>query len=563
MAKHRHFTVKGKPFFSIGGQLHNSSGYPLGGKGGRNREDTEYSFRSIRALGANTVAVPVCWDAFEPEEGRFDAAYIHRIIDNARAHEVHLVLLWFGTWKNGQMEYTPAWVKAAPDRFPRVMCRDGSATPVLTAHSEANRRQDCAAFCRLMQEIKDYDEERNTVIAVQVENEPGIFAGTRRDFGPDGERAFSQPVPRELIRFIAGWGKGALYEKWVQGGSRNEGSWTQVYGSLGAEACTAWGIASYINEIARAGKGIYDIFMYANVWTDRNGERGWSLGGLEYPCGGAVSKMLPLWYAACDSLDAVSPDIYETEPGLISRSQDCYANPEAGWPLYIPESGLSAANATMMVRAAGEKGSIGHHVFGVEGWVDEAGNLTETGEAVRRSFQILENAAPLLLGETASVGRYTFCQTPGQDGLYQELPGWKCRVSFAGAGTDFAGWVPMDYHHRGQGKPANYVPQSLEEETARGILFQINENEFYLTGHNVRLFFLPEMPEDGSLPPFCLNGQHQAHAIEYLKLEEGHFEDGLFVTDRIRSGDEARHGVWSQADCGVVHFVLNPAGMKL
>ena len=73
MKRHECFTVLGKPFFSVGGQLHNSSSYALGAASGEKYEkDAEVSFASIKALGANTVAVPVCWDALEPEEGVFD-----------------------------------------------------------------------------------------------------------------------------------------------------------------------------------------------------------------------------------------------------------------------------------------------------------------------------------------------------------------------------------------------------------------------------------------------------------------------------------------------------------
>ena len=47
--------------------------------------------------------------------------------------------------------------------------------------------------------------------------------------------------------------------------------------------------------------------------------------------------------------------------------------------------------------------------------------------------------------------------------------------------------------------------------------------------------------------------------MELLCLEEGNFEEGVFIIDRIRSGDEARHGIWAQYDCGVVHFILGEA----
>ena len=82
MKKHEYFTVQGKPFFSIGGQVHNSSGYAIGAENGEAYErDAERSFESLRALGANTAAIPVCWDAFEPEEGKFNFGYVKRIID--------------------------------------------------------------------------------------------------------------------------------------------------------------------------------------------------------------------------------------------------------------------------------------------------------------------------------------------------------------------------------------------------------------------------------------------------------------------------------------------------
>ena len=62
---------------------------------------------------------------------------------------------------------------------------------------------------------------------------------------------------------------------------------------------------------------------------------------------------------------------------------------------------------------------------------------------------------------------------------------------------------------------------------------------------------------DGSVPVNMFLFQHQAHNMELLKIEEGHFEsDGTYVVDRLRSGDEGRHGIWAQYDCGVIHFVL-------
>ncbi|MFR8337625.1 MAG: hypothetical protein ACLVAW_13655 [Eisenbergiella massiliensis] len=108
----------GKPFFSLGGQVHNSSSYPIGGSGRKSRGGCGKVVPKRQGNRGNTIAVPVCWDAFEPEEGVYNTGYVHAIIDAVRSHGLHGILLWFGTWKNGQMEYTPAWVKKDRERFP-------------------------------------------------------------------------------------------------------------------------------------------------------------------------------------------------------------------------------------------------------------------------------------------------------------------------------------------------------------------------------------------------------------------------------------------------------------
>lgn len=554
MKKHTCFTVLGRPFYSIGGQLHNSSAYALGSEGGEKyREDMERSFRSLKALGANTAAVPVCWDAFEPEEGKFNYGYVQRIIDRVRDHGLHVVLLWFGTWKNGQMEYTPVWVKTDRKRFPRAVCKDGQETTVLSPFYPENREQDKKAFCRLIEFVKKYDEETGTVIAVQVENEPGMYAATVRDFSEKATEAFYGEVPAEVIE-AAGRDNGQTGQAWEKNGQKKAGNWETVFGNLGAELCTAWEIARYIDDIAQAGKEIYDIFMYANVWTDRNGNRGWSLAGLDYPSGGAVSKVLPVWQAAAEHLDAIAPDIYETEPGSIRLAQEIYD--QEGWAFYVPESGQTNVNATMMFEAVGKHHAIGYHVFAAESCLDENGEVVESSKGICHSFQMLGNAGDLLLKYGGSDKVYTLTQNIGQDADRLAIGDWVCRVSYAGACAEYAGWVAMDYRHAQDLIHVNHVPMSLTEETARGLLFQVGEKEFYMVGHKVRLYWQKMDRKDGSIPANLMNIQHQAHNMELLCIEEGHFEEEKFIVDRVRSGDEARHGIWAQYDCGVIHFIL-------
>ena len=261
MSRHEIFTVEGKSFFSIGAQLQNSSGYALGAaKGDKYEQDTKRAFDSVKKIGANTVAVPICWDAFEKEEGIFDFAYVQRIIDRIRDHDLHAILLWFGTWKNGQMEYTPEWVKRDRDRFPRCLCVDGTETTVLSPFYEANKEQDKKAFCKLMEFLKEYDSEVGTVLAVQVENECGMYAASIRDFSEKATEVFEGEAPAELIE-LARKDQGMLNREWEREGQKEHGSYREVFGRFGAEVCMAYTTARYIDEIAAAGKEIYDIFM--------------------------------------------------------------------------------------------------------------------------------------------------------------------------------------------------------------------------------------------------------------------------------------------------------------
>jgi len=59
----------------------------------------------------NTVLVPVSWALLEPSEGKVDYTLVDGMIRDARAHNLHLVFLWFGSWKNTWSSYLPEWVK--------------------------------------------------------------------------------------------------------------------------------------------------------------------------------------------------------------------------------------------------------------------------------------------------------------------------------------------------------------------------------------------------------------------------------------------------------------------
>jgi beta-galactosidase GanA len=104
--------VDGKPFVMLAGELHNSSASGV--------EYLQRMWPHLKALGLNTVLAPVSWELTEPAEGQFDFTYVDAMLDLARKHGQRLVLLWFGSWKNGVSSYAPVWVLKDTERFPRA-----------------------------------------------------------------------------------------------------------------------------------------------------------------------------------------------------------------------------------------------------------------------------------------------------------------------------------------------------------------------------------------------------------------------------------------------------------
>lgn len=170
-----------------------------------------------------------------------------------------------------------------------------------------------------------------------------------------------------------------------------------------------------------------------------------------------------------------------------------------------------------------------------------------------RAMHMLLAAEPLIQRHRTDGRMHALWQVPGQEGAHLLLEGWKCRVCFTGHGY---GWNAMDFRHHDAIAEETRLTTDLHGETGRGLLFQVSPNEFYMVGHKVRLLFNRPEPDDGSISPLWMSASHQANGMGTLIVEEGAFENGVYVVNRRRSGDEARHGVWAQADCGVIHFIL-------
>ena len=92
-----------KDFHILGGELSNSAATSV--------SDIDEVLPRMKALGLNTVLVPVYWEFLEPVEGQMDFTLVDRTIDVARQQGLKIVPLWFGVWKNSMSCYAPAWFK--------------------------------------------------------------------------------------------------------------------------------------------------------------------------------------------------------------------------------------------------------------------------------------------------------------------------------------------------------------------------------------------------------------------------------------------------------------------
>ena len=115
----------------------------------------------------------------EPTEGKFNFATVDTLLRDARANNMRLVLLWFGSWKNSMSSYAPAYVKTNQARFPRTEATRGQGQEILSPFSETNVQTDARAFAALMRHLRAVDGARHTVLMVQVENEIGMIPEAR------------------------------------------------------------------------------------------------------------------------------------------------------------------------------------------------------------------------------------------------------------------------------------------------------------------------------------------------------------------------------------------------
>ena len=486
--------VDDAPYLVLGAQVNNSSGWPA---------MLPKVWPAIEFMHANTVEIPVYWEQFEPRQGQFDYSAVDAMLTQARAHRVRLVLLWFATWKNGSQHYMPKWMKLAPDRYPHLVDRNGHPVDSPSPFAAASLDADTKAFAALMRHLKTADPQR-TVLMVQVENEPGTW-GTLRDYSPAAQKLFEGPVPAEVLKAMN-----------VES-SASSPNWQEAFGPEAEVNFHAWSVAKYVGQVAAAGKAVYPLPLYANAAL-RDPIKPGAPGS--YESGGPTDNVIPIWKVAAPALDMVSPDDYNTDATAYQKVLDLYRRDDN--PLFVPETGGSPRLLFFV---------LGHQAIGFSPFGIDFTRIRAIPDAARPKDELLtpwaltgtkEFAAPFaptyrLIGPMArDIARLNF------EGKLQAVAEERGKVAQT---LRFGAWdATVSYGVWAR----NSRPAGNPQPMGGVLVAQIEDNRFLVAGFYCRVDFSPTTPDKRR---------------QFLRVEEGTYENGVFKFLRVLNGDQTDGGL--------------------
>jgi beta-galactosidase GanA len=334
---------------------------------------------------------------------------------------------------------------------------------------------------------------------VQVENESGSYR-LARDHSPQADKLFAGPVPAALATKTG-----------------KKGTWTQAFGRDAEVAFHSWYVASYIDQIAAAGKAIKPLPMYVNaalpshpdVWQDPN----------SYSSGGPDPAVLDVWKAAAPHIDVLAPDIYNPDHhdylGFLAQ----YDRPDNA--LFVPETGNKKEFARYFFPSMGQ-GAIGFAPFGM----DETGYFNFPLGAARlddgtldafalnyRLFGQLIHVWPTLAltGKTWGVAEPTDPSAKHEQVI--DLGRYTATVSF---GRPQFGFDP---------------PKGNDYPSGGAVVAQLGPDDYLVTALRARV-------------QIDLANAAPGEMLQIVRVEEGHYDaDGKWVFDRMWNGDQTDYGL--------------------
>lgn len=492
------FLVNEKPFLMLGGELHNSAcTSPV---------YMQNVWKKVEELHCNTILAPVYWELIEPVEKHFDFRMVEHLITGARDHNMKLVLLWFGAWKNGCSSYVPKWIKTDLNRFPRTENEVGIKTKTLSMFQSELLQVETNSFENLMKFIKEFDENNQTILAVQVENEIGVL-GAVRDFSFGATQTYREIVPKELIEHLIHNKKSQFHELICNHDENSVQSWESVFKEYSEEAFMSWNYSNYLNHLAKAGKKYYPLPMFTNAWQKEfpNDKPGL------FPCGGPLPEMLDIWKFGAPDLDILSPDIYTFD---FERDADAYTRKDN--PLFIPETRRDKWAVSNLYSAIGKYNALCYSPFGVESIGENKSFITQKihtdsndknvssemmKEYLSLSYGMISNMMPIISDYYGTSNMIGFSQHVGQ--MTDHIRFGNYRIS-------------VEYYHQ--------IDDDNEFIPGAGIAIQKSENEFLFMGYGYRA---------------NIETVHEGKQLDFLYLEKGTYDgNAVWIPYMILNGDE-------------------------
>ncbi len=239
-----------------------------------------------------------------------------------------------------------------------------------------------------------------------------------------------------------------------------------------------------------------------------------------YESGGPTDDVIPIWKVAAPAIDIVAPDIYLSGSEKVLKVIDLYDRPDNA--LFVPEAGFTPDNVKYLYEVIA-RGGIGFSPFGI----DENGRKATEAEVDERLApfgQEYAMAAPMM-------------RELAEWGLEGKIKAVVEREDHADQTVDLGAWQAVISFGSGE---ANAVKPNARPN-GKMMIVQLGENKFILVGTLCHITFHP-------------SGSNAGKAWQYLKVEEGHYENGAFKLLRILNGDET--------DWGGPRFGSEPAVLK-
>ena len=515
-------TVKQSPFIMLAGEVHNSDA--------SSPAYMEHIWELADSMGMNTLLLPVTWEMVEPEEGKFDFSVPGALIDQAREKGMHIVFLWFGSWKNAECMYAPGWVKQDLKRFPRAQIEKGNnkagrqvsaQIPVKILYTtlsylcEETAKADAKAFAEFMGFLKAYDEKEQTVLAVQVENETGLL-GAAREVSDAADAVFASEVPSGLIRYLKDHTDTMTKEiRDAVLGGKESGSWAEVFGTAAEELFSAFHVAKFVEIVASAGKAVYNLPMAVNCWLDKGGAPG------TYPTGGPVSKVHEVWDYCAPSIDVYCPDIY-----VPQFKEVCDEFTRRGNPLFIPETATHSYCAPRLLYTVGHYHAMCYSPFGF----DDIGKPFSAIQGFLFGVDVTDPAlkTPQKLEEFQAVGKMVRDMMPmladayGSSSLQAVSAETDPPVGDPGGSPFLAKQPSMDFETFRV--TVSFKSPLNPRSDGACLCLKSDDFECYIIGNACGLSFQSLIPGKPNL--------------DYLLVEEGSFEKGQWKPGRRLNGDE-------------------------